>query len=164
MCKGVYIEGDKKRYKDLLRTVYENNNIIPLNYYVGYNDNDENLLDNILSKTDIPINFDILSIDIDSYDYQVWKSLREYKPKIVIIEINSGVRPDNVEHIHTPGIYQGTGFRAMYNLGIDKGYKFVLHTGNMIFIREELYSKLNIYYENELENFRVKWLKKSGNL
>lgn len=39
-----------------------------------------------LKQTDIPNDFELLSIDIDSYDYQVWKSLKVYKPKIVIIE------------------------------------------------------------------------------
>jgi len=41
------------------------------------------------------------------------------------------------------------------SLGIEKGYKFVLHTGNMIFIRNDLFDKLNISYNNPLENFRT---------
>ena len=40
---------------------------------------------------------------------------------------------------------------------IEKGYKFVLHTGNMIFVREDLFPKLNVSYNHELENFRTKW-------
>ena len=46
----------------------------------------------------------------------------------------------------------------MYDLGIKKGYTFVLHTGNMFFIRSELFDKLNITYDNPLENFRIDWL------
>ena len=56
-----------------------------------------------MSDTEIPINFDILSIDVDSYDYQIWKSVEKYKPKIVIIEINSSVSVHNEFHIHWPG-------------------------------------------------------------
>ena len=96
--------------------------------------------------------------DIDSYDYQVWKNTIVYKPKIVVIEINSGIDPYNTEHIHKPNHFQGTSFFPMYKLGLEKGYSFVLHTGNMIFIRDDLYSKLNLYYFNYLENFRRKWL------
>ena len=97
-------------------------------------------------------------IDIDSFDYQVWESLIVYKPKIVIIEINSSVNPTNQEWIHTPNKYEGTGFKPMYDLGIKKGYTFILHTGNMFFIRSELFDKLNITYDNPLENFRTDWL------
>ena len=98
-----------------------------------------------------------MSIDVDSYDYQIWKSLKDYKPKIVIIEINSSVKVDNKDWIHTPGKYNGTGFKPTYELGLEKGYKFVLHTGNIFFIRNDLFEKLNITYNNPLENFRNNW-------
>lgn len=153
---AVYIEGDKEKYTDLLKTVEDHKNIIPINAFVDHKDS-ENSLDNLLKQTDIPNDFDILSIDIDSYDYQVWKSLKVYKPKIVIIEINSSVKVNNDEHIHEPNKYQGTGFKPTYDLGLEKGYKFILHTGNMFFIREDLFSKLNITYENPLENFIPNW-------
>ena len=153
---GVFIEGDTHKYTDLLKTVEKYKNIIPINAFVDHNDT-ENSLDNLLKKTDIPIDFDVLSIDIDSFDYQVWKSLKNYTPKLVIIEINSSVNTDNETHIHTPGRYMGTGFRPTLNLGIEKDYKFILHTGNMFFIRSDLFDKLNIQYENELEHFRTNW-------
>ena len=152
----MFIEGDKDKYKDLLKTVETYPNIIPVNAFIEHN-NTENSLDNILKTTTIPIDFDILSIDIDSYDYQVWKSLEIYKPKIVIIEINSSVKVNNEIHIHTPDKYQGTGFKPTYNLGIEKGYTFILHTGNMFFIRNDLFNKLNIKYNDPLENFRSHW-------
>jgi hypothetical protein len=154
--KGVFIEGDKKKYIDLLKTVNKHPNIIPINAFVDHN-NSENSLDNLLTKTNIPLNFDILSIDIDSYDYQVWQNLIKYRPKIVIIEINSSVNTDNLLHIHNGDTYQGTGFRPMFNLALEKNYKFVLHTGNMIFIDNIYFDKLNINYKNELENFRTNW-------
>jgi len=154
---AVYIEGDENRYNDLLKTVRNYPQIIPINAFVDYNDN-ENSLDNLLSKTNIPIDFDLLSIDIDSFDYQVWKSFTKYKPKIVIIEINSSVYPNNNDHIHTPEKYQGTGFLPMFLLGEEKGYKFVLHTGNMIFIRNDLFENINVNYQHPLENFIPRWL------
>ena len=149
---AVFIEGDVEKYNDLLNTVKNNNNIIPINAYVDHNDT-QNSLDNLLSKTNIPIDFDVLSIDIDSYDYQVWKSFKIYKPKIVIIEIDSSVSSSNSNHIHDGEKYFSTGFKPTYDLGIEKGYTFVLHTGNMFFIRNDLFSKLNIHYNNPLENF-----------
>lgn len=154
---AVFIEGDKNKYKDLLNTVEKYKNIIPLNAFVDHNDT-ENSLDNLLSKTNIPKDFDLLSIDIDSYDYQVWKSLKTYRPKIVIIEINSYVNTvDDEYHIHEPGKYNGSSFKSTLHLGIEKDYTFVLHTGNMIFVRNDLFDKLNIHYDNPLENFRTDW-------
>ena len=154
--KAVFIEGDIARYKDLLKTAEAYPQIVPVNCFVAHltNDND-NLLDNILSTTTIPTDFEVLSIDIDSFDYQVWRSVTKYRPKIVIIEINSSVSTNNTAHIHEPGRYEGTGFRPMFDLGRVKGYTFVLHTGNMIFIRDDLFYKLDITYKNELENFNT---------
>jgi hypothetical protein len=153
---AVFIEGDVNRYEDLLKTVNNYKNIIPINAFVDYNET-PNSLDALLNKTDIPIDFDILSIDIDSYDYQIWKSLKKYQPKIVIIEINSSVNTDINYHIHETNKYQGTGFKPTFDLGLEKGYTFVLHTGNMFLIRNDLFHKLNIHYDNPLENFRTNW-------
>jgi hypothetical protein len=153
---AVFIEGDTIKYGDLLKTANKYKNITPINAFVDYNDT-QNSLDNLLKKTNIPIDFDILSIDIDSYDYQVWKSLKTYNPKIVIIEINSSVNTDNNNHVHNNTYYSGTGFKPTFDLGVQKGYKFILHTGNMVFIRNDLFDELNIHYDNPLENFITTW-------
>ena len=153
---AVFIEGDSNKYNDLLKTVEKFKNIVPIKAYVDHNDT-SNSLDNLLKTTKIPIDFDILSIDIDSYDYQVWKSLKVYKPKLVIIEINSSAKVNNPDWIHNPPKYRSTGFKPTYDLGLEKGYKFVLHTGNMFFVRSDLFDKLNITYNDPLENFRATW-------
>jgi hypothetical protein len=132
---AVYIEARDDYYQDLLETVKEYPNIIPIHQMVDYEGS--NTLDDILSRTDIPIDFDVLSIDIDSYDYQVWKSVTKYSPKVVIIEINSSVSPLNETHIHGPSV-EGTGFLPMMKLGIEKGYTLLCHTGNLIFVRNDL--------------------------
>ena len=155
---GIFIEGNNEKFKDLLTTQTKYPRINAINEYVSHDIMSSRTLDNILKKTNIPIDFDILSIDIDSFDYQVWDSLVIYKPKIVIIEINSGIYPHVENHIHTPGLCQGTSFLPTYKLGIKKGYTFVLHTGNMFFILNELYEKLNLTYSEPLENFRTNWL------
>jgi len=155
---AVYIEGDNNKYMDLLQTQTKYKNIIPINEYVHHEGTNINSLDNILKKTSIPNDFDILSIDIDGLDYHVWNSLEHYKPKIVIIEIHSGIYPDIENHIHSPGLYDGTSFLPTLKLGIKKGYKFILHTGNMFFIRNELYDKLNLKSEHPFDNFIPKWL------
>jgi len=155
---GVFIEGDPEKYKDLLKTCVEYPKITPVLAYVDHVAGSPNTLDALLMKTDIPIDFEVLSIDIDSYDYQVWKSVEVYKPKLVIIEIHSGVDPLNTKHIHAEGKYMGTGFMPTFILGAQKGYTFLLHTGNMFFIRNDLYEKLDMPATSHLlENFCDTW-------
>lgn len=155
---AVLIEGDANKYQDLLRTAESHNTIVPINSYVGYEDN---LLDDILEQTEIPKDFELLSIDIDSCDYYVWKAFQRYHPKLVVIEINSSVDPSNEDWIYTPGHpqYETTAFKPMLNLGIEKGYTFVLHTGNMIFARNDIFHSLDIHYDQVLENFRSDFLR-----
>ena len=58
--------------------------------YVGYNEwKPENKLDNLLKNTSLPIEFDILSIDVDGPDYFILRDMKIYKPKILILEYNS---------------------------------------------------------------------------
>jgi len=154
---AVFIEGDPEKYTDLLATVNTNPNICPINAYVDHVEESENSLDNLLKTTDIPVDFDVLSVDIDSYDYQVWKSLKTYNPKVVVIEINSAVGTQHDDYINDSVVYNGTGFKPMFDLAIEKGYTFALHTGNMIFVRNDLFNLLNIQYADPRENFRIEW-------
>jgi len=77
---------------------------------------------------------DMLSIDIDGNDYNVWKAYK-HKPPVVVIEINSDVKPEDIVYD------RGTSFNPMVELGIEKGYFLLCHTGNLIFI-DEKYKKL----------------------
>lgn len=148
--KSVLIEGDPEKFKDLEKLVEQYPTITPICAWVDHVQDSPNLLDKLLQRTDIPIDFDVLSIDIDSFDYQVWESLQVYKPKIVIIEINSVIPFSDLNHIHTPGVYEGTGSGPTFNLAKKKGYRFLTWTGNMIFIREDLYPQLESAYSLKL--------------
>jgi hypothetical protein len=146
---AVYIEQDDAYYKQLLTTCKDYPTILPLHRSVGYEGEDR--LDMILATTSIPKDFDILSIDIDSYDYQVWKAVTEYSPRIVVIEINSSIPPTIPDHIHGEKGADGTSFLPMLRLGKSKGYTLICHTGNMIFVRNDLahlYTDLLIPAEN----------------
>mmetsp|Transcript_24679 Transcript_24679/g.45994 ORF Transcript_24679/g.45994 Transcript_24679/m.45994 type:complete len:447 (-) Transcript_24679:40-1380(-) len=164
--RGVFIEGDTTKYQDLLQTASHYPHMIPIHAYVHFAHDHERSLDSLLRRTPIPFDFDLLSIDIDSYDYHVWDDLQDYSPKVVIIEFNSQIAVDvdfiavaeeNIDE-GLEGFLEyelsGTGFKSMIELAARKHYKFVLHIGaNLIFVRNELFEKLDINYENELENF-----------
>ena len=120
---AIYIEGEKNKYKDLLNTSKRFKKIIPFNKFVDYKKNSLNSLDKILKKTKITKDFDILSIDIDSFDLAVWKSLRKYRPKIVIIEINSGLLP-GIKQVHGNGKI-GNSFTSTMEYAQKNKYQFI---------------------------------------
>jgi hypothetical protein len=157
---AVYIEPDEVKYESLLETVRQFSRIIPINKEVGI---EKNTLDEILSETDIPKNFDILSIDVDGIDYAIWKSFKNYEPKVVIIEVNSGIGPDVLlsEHElteHSLSTRTGVNFRTCYELGRDKGYTLIYYTGNMIFIHNDYKHLFDCYDDNNyLEAYRTWW-------
>lgn len=140
---AVYIEGKKNKYKDLLKTCNKFKKIIPFNKFVNYKKNSPNSLENILKKTLISKDFDILSIDIDSFDLAVWKSLKKYRPKIVIIEINSGL-PPGIRQMHGKG-KTGNSFTSTIDYAQKNKYQLVCHTGNCIFVDKKYSKKLRIY-------------------
>ena len=146
--KSVLIEGDENKFKDLLKLCADYPTITPICAFVDHTPGSETTLDNLLKKTDIPYDFDVLSIDIDSFDYQVWDSFKNYMPKIVVIEINSSIDFSVPDHIHTPGVFEGTSFLPMMELAKRKGYELVVHTGNLIFIRRDLYPILGLVEES----------------
>ena len=139
---AVYIEGDKKKYEDLLITKLNYPKIVAINKYVSWKKKNLNNLDKILQKTKIVKNFDILSIDIDSYDLEVWKSIKKYRPKIVVIEVNSGVLPgiEQVQSVNTIG----NSFTSTVNFATKIKYQLVCHTGNCIFVDKKYFKNLRI--------------------
>jgi len=72
---------------------------------------------------------DVLSIDVDSIDYSIWKAYTG-KPAIVIIEINSSISPTDDEPVNS--MQDGTAYKPMCELAIEKGYFVLCHTGNII--------------------------------
>jgi hypothetical protein len=140
--QAIFIESDFKRYTELKNTATKFPGIIAINKQVARFADDENSLNNILQFTGIPKDFDVLSIDIDSYDLDIFESLTNFSPKIVIIEINSSVLPGIIwrHGKSTPG----NTFSATLNVGIQKGYTLICHTGNLIFVRNDLLGLMNI--------------------
>jgi hypothetical protein len=141
--RAVYIEADKNRFYDLLKTSQKYPNITAINRVVEYKSSSSDSLDRILKTTDLQQNFEVLSIDIDSYDLAVWESLQSFKPKIVIIEINSSYRP-GLKRRHGQFAAQGNSFTSTLEVALKKGYMLAAHTGNLIFIQAELFPMLKI--------------------
>lgn len=133
---AVLMEIDPVRFTYLLENVRDRD-VIPYNVAVGLNDLS---LDSILSWTDAPKDLDLLSIDIDNDDYLIWEGLHNYRPRVVVIEVNSDY-PETKDMI--PG-KEGASIKSMVELATKKKYELAVHIGNAIFVAEEEFQKLGI--------------------
>jgi hypothetical protein len=140
---SVLIEANQKRYNQLVNNLRGTNSIC-INSFIEASG--KNSLDNILSKTPIPVDFDLLSIDIDGNDYHIWKNLSKYKPKLVIIEFNPTI-PLEVEYIqkYNPRVGQGSSLASLNRLAKINGYELVAVTNtNAFFLRSKFFPLLRI--------------------
>ena len=141
---AVLIEGDPVKYSGLKKFYDSNDKVIPLNRFVGWTNSDT--LDHILKETDIPKNFDFLSVDIDGNDYHVLAALAEYKPKAICVEYNPTI-PNDVEFVQKSdfSINQGSSLLSFVNLGKRMGYELVAALPyNAFFVKNEYFHLFNI--------------------
>lgn len=138
---GVLIEADRRYFTKLTHNVSKNENIYPIQAFVTAENINELLL-----KTPLPQDFELLSIDIDGNDYWVWKSL-EYRPKVVCIEYNSNFTSSesvalryDPKHVFKTDKNYGASAAAFVKLGKTKGYTLVDHTPrlNLFFVRDDV--------------------------
>ncbi len=142
--RAVLIECEKRRYQALLRTFEGHKKVIPINAFVGFNE--DICLDTILKTTEIPFDFDLLSIDIDGNDYHVWEAVKNYKPKVVVIEFNATI-PSTVEFVQPRNVHitQGSSLLSTTKLAKSKGYELVATTGgNAIFVDSKYFGLFGI--------------------
>tara|TARA_B100000902_G_scaffold374920_1_gene404347 strand:- start:441 stop:1325 length:885 start_codon:yes stop_codon:yes gene_type:complete len=144
--RAVLIEGNNKYFKKLCKN-FPDNEIIKINKFVDFEG--ENKLDNLLKTTDIPKNFDILSIDIDGCDFYIFESLTEYRPKIICVEFNHLI-PNSVEFVQKKNfdVKQGSSARSLTNLAKKKGYDLIASTLTNLFFIDKIY--VNLIYEKKV--------------
>lgn len=95
---------------------------------------------------------DLLSIDIDSHDYWVWKAIEGVSPRVVVIEYNATLPPSVCKTIpYDAGFswdgsnYFGASLGALAALGKAKGYALVGCSPagvNAFFVRSDLVGDL----------------------
>jgi hypothetical protein len=142
--RGVFIESDPVRFSALERTHGISGRNVLLNALVGFSKAD--CLDVLLSRCEIPKNFDLLSIDIDGNDYYVWEAFEEYRPNVVVIEFNPTLsnlamfvqkKQREINHGSSPA--------SLVELGRRKGYELIAATAiNLIFVSSEHFGAFGI--------------------
>ena len=83
---SIFIEQDFNLFEKLKKLKLKHPTIIPINKTVDFKKNSDNTIDKILKQNNISNNLDIMSIDIDSNDLDVYRTINEYHPKLLIIE------------------------------------------------------------------------------
>jgi hypothetical protein len=104
-------------------------------------------IESLLAAHEVPADFDLLSIDIDGNDYWVWRAVRAWRPRLVVIEYNATHPPpelwvmaENTAHRWDRTGYFGASLASLVALGREKGYTLVAtdSTGvNAFFVADE---------------------------
>lgn len=140
----VLIEGNKEKYRSLCSNYPFKERAIFVNQFVGWSDEDG--LDSILGGYPIPRNFDFLSVDVDGNDFHIWKAMKTFRPKLVLIEYNptASNRIDFVQPADSK-CNQSNSPAALVRLGKEKGYELISVTGvNLLFVDGQYYSRYEI--------------------
>ena len=144
---GVFIECDQSSFAALNAKYRHNQKVSTLDDLVT----PENI-DRLLIQAGCPVDVDIASIDVDGQDYWIWEALSCVRPRIVVIEYNSGLPADD-ELVEPKGRtggwdntdYFGASIAALVRLGRAKGYTLAhqeMAGVNAFFVRDDLRDKL----------------------
>jgi hypothetical protein len=140
--RGLYIEGDDERFAELERTVAAfDGRVAARKTWIAATG--ETSLDAVLESVGVPAELELLSIDIDSDDWNVWRRVERFRPLVVVLEINSGIPPGIVQTHRGPEV-QGSSFSAAVLLAEAKGYAVVCHTGNVVLVRADRVGELGL--------------------
>lgn len=141
--KAIYIEADPRKFRALKKTATAFPTITPVHGLVAAAG--EYSLDRILERQGIPENFDLLSIDVDGADYDIWEGMTRFHPALVVIEHNPWI-PPGIEYIDRAArTFMGSSATSLSKLAVNKGYGLLGCTfSNSLFLRDELFSALNV--------------------
>jgi len=139
---GLSIEPDSLKFKKM-NFIYKNFN----NTHLSDSKVTPENITSLLKEFDVPENFDLLNLDIDSYDLFVVKALLDsFQPKIISMEINEKIPPPiyftvtyDEKHVYEGDDFYGCSLQAAYEELCKFDYK--LHTllyNNAIFISSEV--------------------------
>lgn len=132
----VWIEGENSKYDEMMKNYGSSSNLKGICKFVSQDGSHENSL-NFLLKDTIVDDFQLLSIDVDGIDFDIWKSLNKkiYKPNIIIIEYSDWLDKDKRLELYQQ-------FR-------NDGYFLLCVTGNYIFLKQSLCEKIGFEYQDE---------------
>ncbi|MGO9682054.1 MAG: FkbM family methyltransferase [Beijerinckiaceae bacterium] len=141
--KAVYIEADPRKFRKLQATASAYPGITPVCSLVATEG--ETSLDRILERHSVPADFDLLSIDVDGNDYDVWEAMTRFQPAMVIVEHNMSLPPE-FKFVDRGGrAFMGSSAAAFTDLAARKGYGLLGSAdANLFYLREPHFSALGV--------------------
>ncbi|HND86233.1 MAG TPA: hypothetical protein PLU50_10510, partial [Pseudobdellovibrionaceae bacterium] len=147
--RGFLIEADPRLYKDLARVYADSTKISIMQTYVT-----EENINQLFCEAGVPKDFELLSIDVDSIDYYLWKSLSDFRPRLVIVECNPVFPPDQDYVVEKESAFrlggtrwEGASFQSFVKLAQEKSYTLVyveLIGSNLFFVANEYLDQLGV--------------------
>lgn len=146
---GLLIEGDEEKARELAANYAAFPKVRTLHAWVFPGN-----IELLFEENGVPADLDLLVIDIDSNDYYVWRAIRDYRPKVVVIEVNPFFPPPQrmVIDFHPMNYwdrtdYFGASLQSLYELGEKKGYELVYHNrlgNNAFFVDRPYFARFGI--------------------
>jgi Methyltransferase FkbM domain len=131
---AVLIEADPHKFAELRRNNASNPRVVPVRAMV---DSETNRLESILADAGAP-ELDLLVIDIDGPDYEVFESL-QIRPRVICVEVVPGHDPESrtpvPREVAANTIGQPLGL--FYDTAVERGYRLVSYYVNAFFVRED---------------------------
>jgi hypothetical protein len=143
---GLWMEGSPKFHEEILRTreeAIQSGRLSVIRAFVHAENIEE-----LLRQGNVPVEPDLLSIDVDGNDWYIWRAIVSYHPRVVVVEYNGHFQPTD-DFIVTydksywwdGSFYFGASLKAFCLLAETKGYSLVGcdFTGtNAFFVRTDL--------------------------
>ena len=126
----------------------------------------------LFEEAGVPKDLDFLVIDIDSNDYYVWRAIHDFRPKVVMVEINPLFAPPQkmVVDYHPMNYWDGSDYfgaslQSYYDLAKKKGYELIYQMkdgGNAFFVDAKYFPRFGIADNSPTKLFRepADWVKK----
>ncbi len=148
---GVWLEGSAEKALQASQTFAQ----LPVRIFNSFIDRDN--IATLFETAQVPVEFDLLVIDLDGNDFWVWQALANYSPRVVVIEYNAShlpgstwVMPYDPNHHWDGTNHFGASLDALDKLGHQKGYRLVSCDSrgvNAFFVRQDLLKDRFSYIE-----------------
>jgi hypothetical protein len=149
--KGLLIYFDPNCIREMTNEFADNKDITVIDTFVtpgkiGY-PTEKTCLTSILKSHEVPQDFDFLSIDVDSYEFEVWTNLKDYEPKLICIECTTmedsfdviNYDPSYLMYKYTnrESGYGGATVALLNKLAEEKGYDYLCKdVSNVMYIKK----------------------------
>jgi hypothetical protein len=133
---GALIECDSERFKRLKDSTEKFPKVVAIKACV---DTTTNPLSTLLKKAGFPPELDFLSVDVDGLDYELFLPPGDFRPRLILVEVNGGHDPNSAAIIPRQVAANNVGqpLKAFVSAADKAGYRLICYTGNAFFLRKD---------------------------